>query len=543
MTTTESLQALPGKNSSQPLQRFPIVECSWTADPPASSNAVNGPPEQPKPWAKTVGTCIELVARATVTADQAWMSAELVAHMISAVTVDRARLIMSAAAVKAKPVLEPLGFTGAHGSKTAAWRVLRYPQFRKFFIASLITNWGTWLQNTAQMLLAYQFTHSVLTVGLVTCAQFSTPLVCGPWASVLADRIGARRTLIVTQVASAAITAVMAILQMTHNLSQVSLFIGAFLVGLMFTLALPAQSALIPALVPDHAADNKAAVVMNSVAYNAGRMVAPACTVLIVAIAGFGSVFVLNAVTFAIFVGVLHSLDARPVSPGLKRSRVRDGLYVALSDRRIVILLLVVAAVTLAEDPVLVLGPGLAKHGFHLPFDDSGFFLCALGAGSVISSLLPRRSSTSTRRAAAALGALGLSITIFALAPWMWLSVTAAVGAGLSGVVAGSTAQAMLRQLAGPERTLQVMGLWAVAWAGSKPFASLIDGVLPGLTSVRITGVIMAVPALLPPLVLILMPEVARRVISKSPSQASREPHQPQWEQPFTQPAGGRIAA
>ena len=202
-----------------------------------------------------------------------------------------------------------------------------------------------------------------------------------------------------------------------------------------------------------------------------------------------------------------------------------------------------VAAVTLAEDPVLVLGPGLAKHGFHLPFDDSGFFLCASGAGSVISSLLPRRNSTSTRRAAAALGALGLSITIFALAPWMWLSVTAAVGAGLSGVVAGSTAQAMLRQLAGPERTLQVMGLWAVAWAGSKPFASLIDGVLPGLTSVRITGVIMAVPALLPPLVLILMPEVAQRVISKSPSQASREPHQPQWEQPFTQPAGGRIAA
>ena len=118
MTTTESLQALPGKNSGQPLQRFPIVECSWTANPPASSNAVNGPPEQPKPWAKTVGTCIELVARATATADQAWMSAELVAHMISAVTVDRARLIMSVAAVKAKPVLEPLGFTGAHGSKT-----------------------------------------------------------------------------------------------------------------------------------------------------------------------------------------------------------------------------------------------------------------------------------------------------------------------------------------------------------------------------------------------------------------------------------------
>ena len=41
---------------------------------------------------------------------------------------------------------------------------------------------GTWLQNTAQVLLAYRLAHSVLAVGLVTCAQFSSPLVLGPWA-------------------------------------------------------------------------------------------------------------------------------------------------------------------------------------------------------------------------------------------------------------------------------------------------------------------------------------------------------------------------
>ena len=190
-----------------------------------------------------------------------------------------------------------------------------------------------------------------------------------------------------------------------------------------------------------------------------------------------------------------------------------------------------------------MLGPGLAKHGFHLPFDDLGLLPLRLGRRQCHQLVAAKKEFDFHPPGGGGTRRLGLSIMIFALAPWMWLSVTAAVGAGLSGVVAGSTAQAMLRQLAGPERTLQVMGLWAVAWAGSKPFASLIDGVLPGLTSVRITGVIMAVPALLPPLVLILMPEVAQRVISKRPSQAPREPHQPQWEQPFTQPAGGRIAA
>jgi MFS family permease len=543
--TSESLQAQPGDESRHALQYFSIATSLLAAVLAVSSYVAIDLPREARSLARMAMICTGLAAGAIgAIAHEEWTAAESTVRQVAEVATDRTRAINRVVASKAQLVLEPLGFAQADGSKAAAWRVLRYRQFRYFFIGSLISNWGTWLQNTAQMLLAYQFSHSVLTVGLVTCVQFSTPLVCGPWAGVLADRIGARRTLIATQVASVAITAVMAILELSHSLSQPFLFAGAFLVGLMFTFALPAQSALVPALVPDNAADGKAAVVMNSVAYNAGRMLAPACTVLIVlTTASYFCVFALNAATFATFVFVLSRLKMLSAVQQLKKSRVRDGLNVALKDRRILILLLAVAAVTLAEDPVLVLGPGLAGHGFHLSFDYSGYFLCALGAGSVISSILPRRGSTSTRRAAAALGALGISIVAFALAPWMWMSVAAAAGAGLSGVVAGSTAQAMLRQLAGPGRTLQVMGLWTVAWAGSKPFASAIDGLLPSVAGVRATGVIMAIPALLPPLVLILMPEIARRVIHGPTAQVPTESHEPQWNESFTSSTGGRIAA
>ena len=85
----------------------------------------------------------------------------------------------------------------------------------------------------------------------------------------------------------------------------------------------------------------------------------------------------------------------------------------------------------------------------------------------------------------------------------------------------------MLRQLAGRERALQVMGLWAVAWAGSKPFASLLDGLLPSVISVQLTGVVMAIPALLPPFVLIVMPEAARRVMNKPSPQLSPGSQEP----------------
>lgn len=438
-----------------------------------------------------------------------------------------ASAVVLRAADKARPVLRPLGFTEINHPKSAAWRVLRHAQFRRYFLGSLLSNLGTWLQNTAQMLLAYQFKHSVLEVGLVACVQFSPPLLCGPWASIVANRFGAKKILITTQWISGGITAIMTVLQFTHHLSQFPLLIGAFATGLMFTFALPAQSALIPALVPSDKIDSKAAVVMNSVAYNAGRMVAPIFSVLIVMTAGFGYAFLINAASFVVFAIILLPIAPLSKISTPKKSRVRDSIHIALNDRKVIILLMVVAAVTLTEDPILVLGPGLAWHAFHKSDGWSGYFLCALGAGSVVSSFFPRLNVPSTRRAAAALGILGISIFIFALAPWIWLSVAAAFTAGMAGLMAGSTAQAMLRQLAGPARVLEVMGLWAIAWAGSKPIASILDGVLPSLITVRWTGVIMAVPALVPPLVLVLMPGVSRWLTQSRSSQPSNKTHEP----------------
>src|SRR5206468_3576081 len=83
-----------------------------------------------------------------------------------------------------------LGMTGGSGPRVTNWEVLSHPKFRLYFAGSVISNFGTWLQNTAQVVLAYQLTHSVLAVGLVTCAQFTSPLLLGPWAAVLTQWLG-----------------------------------------------------------------------------------------------------------------------------------------------------------------------------------------------------------------------------------------------------------------------------------------------------------------------------------------------------------------
>ena len=134
---------------------------------------------------------------------------------------------------------------------------------------------------------------------------------------------------------------------------------------------------------------------MDSVSYNLGRALAPLVTMSI-ALAGvsFAWAFAANAVSFIAFGVILWRGRMRAQAEPERRSRVRDGFQIARQDGRIMILLLMVAAVTVADDPILVLGPALAKQ-MHVPPDWSGWFIAALGAGTVLGSF--RRSSTSPR--------------------------------------------------------------------------------------------------------------------------------------------------
>jgi len=406
-----------------------------------------------------------------------------------------------------------LGMTGGAGPRSTNWQVLKHRKFRLYFAGSVISNFGTWLQNTAQVVLAYQLTHSVLAVGLVTCAQFTSPLLLGPWAAVLTHRIGTWRALMVTQIASTMIAALLAALKLSGTLNVQWLFGCALAIGLCFTFALPAMSVTVAGLFPGSPDDpavieaRKRAMGMDSVSYNLGRAAGPVASVLIFTTIGFGWAFALNAGSYLLFTIVLVRLRPRGPRPAPDRSRVGNGLRIAWNEPRIMVLLLMVAAITVAADPILVLGPALADR-FHASADWSGIFIAALGAGNVLGSFRPsRRRPPSIRRAAAVLAMLAVTMMIFANAPSIWLSAAAAFAAGTACLLAGASARSLLLDCGGidEKRQAAVMAAWAVAWAGSKPIASFADGGLASLIGVRATGILLALPALLPALVLILL--------------------------------------
>lgn len=436
----------------------------------------------------------------------------------------------------------------------SSWQVLGQREFRLYFFGSLISNLGTWLQGTAQVLIAYQVTHSIFMVGLIASAQFAG-MVVSPWAPVLADRFGPRAVLVGTQFSSALIAILMAGLHFERMLGVGWLLAGALGLGFAFALALPVQTALVPALVRDE--DAADAVKMNSVSYNVGRAVAPALCVPVIIFIGPDLIFALNAISFVIFVIILrrlpgiaderslrwtfadmlsrlwyaivpHASLSRAANPVREtparhpRARVRDGLITALKRRRLLLLLAIVAAVTLADDPILVLSPAVAAK-LHMPSASAGYFIAALGWGSVLGSLRPTSAGDNSaqyasRRAAISLLFLGGSIVVFTMGFSFKISLGAVVTAGAAGLFAGTAAQtALLRhhQKNGPDvaAMASVAALWAIAWAGTKPFASVLDGWLATHIGIRSTSIALTAPAFAVALCELMLPARVKRLI------------------------------
>jgi MFS family permease len=192
--------------------------------------------------------------------------------------------------------------------------------------------------------------------------------------------LGGRRTLLITQVVSALVAATLAGLDLDGALNAWGLGVGALVGGLAFTLALPARNVTVQRLVPKDKL--KPAYAMDTVSYNLGRTLAPLVIIgLALAKISLAWAFAANAASFIIFSLILWRIHMRAEAEPERRSRVQDGFRIAFSDRRILVLLLMVAAVTMADDPILVLGPALASH-LHAPTDFSSFFIAARSDGT-----------------------------------------------------------------------------------------------------------------------------------------------------------------
>src|SRR5437016_3001887 len=177
---------------------------------------------------------------------------------------------------------------------------LREPLFRSLWIAAVISYTGSWMQNIATGWLMSSLTNSPMWVAMVQVALSLPVFLIALPAGALADIMDRRKFLLFTQVSMVAAAGVLGFLTMTEAVTPQLLLVFTFLLGVGAVMNDPAWQALTPDLVP--APKLGAAVALNSAGFNIARAVGPALGGLVVAAAGSGVAFLLNA---ASFVGVI----------------------------------------------------------------------------------------------------------------------------------------------------------------------------------------------------------------------------------------------
>lgn len=386
------------------------------------------------------------------------------------------------------------------------WALLRDRVFGSFVAAKLSTLMAVWIHNIVSAILAFEITGSALVVGLVGIAQFAPLILLSPVGGLLADRLGQKPLMIAGRLISAGGSGAMALYLALDPepgaAAVVPLFASALVVGAGFAMGGPAMQAVIPSLVAPR--DLPAAVALDNMPLMVGRAFGPALGAALITTLGFAAAFLAAAIGHLVFVAIVAALPlGAKRQPARRTGAPRAGVLGYLRQRPAALRLIVaIAAVGFAVDPVLTLGPALAVM-LGEGTGTAANFASAFGLGALVGfAALPllRRLLGEERLTAAGLILLGAGTLAVAPLPSVAAGIAAFVvaGAGMTVAVTGSTT-ALHRAVTDPWRA-RVMAVWIIGFVGMRPIASIVNGAIADLwtptVAVAITGFLVALCAI-----------------------------------------------
>jgi MFS family permease len=278
-------------------------------------------------------------------------------------------------------------------ARQSPWAPLRHPIFRALFIAQLASNIGTLMQNVGSAWLMGDLGASPFLIALVPTASMLPVLLVGLPGGALADIFDRRRLLIGGQLWMLACAAALAIVTFLDVVTPASLLALTFGLGLGSALTFPAFQAIQPDLVP--AKEFRQAFALGTFTFNVGRAVGPAIGGLVVAIAGPGWVFLLNAASFLAIVAVLvwwRRPAAVSNSPAETFSgAMRAGLRYAIHAPSLRVVLNRTALFTFPAAALQALLPVVARGRLHLSSGGYGVLLGCFGIGAAGAAVIRPR--------------------------------------------------------------------------------------------------------------------------------------------------------
>ncbi len=386
------------------------------------------------------------------------------------------------------------------GRRTFA-SVRKHRNYRLYFGGQAVSFTGTWMQQIAASWLILTLTHSPVAVGALALCQLLPVSVLGLFVGTLLDRRDLRRTVITTEFLSMLIAASLATLTLTGAVRVWEIYLLALIQGVVGAVDSPARQALVFRMVgPD---DLPNAVALSSSLGTIARILGPAIGGVVVALAGAGVAFAVNAASFLAILISLFAMDPSTFIPAVRdrgatmlRGAADALRFVAGSPRAGVAFGAVFALATFSFN-FNVLLPLIADRTLHSGAQVFGLIAAIFGAGALCGALINATHGRASLRLLLG-GAAAFGIFELALAPQRSLPGVCVLlfATGVSYTLWGTNALTAL-QLEAPEHLRgRAASLYFFAFQGGAPLGGILAGWLSSVGGTRLAFMVAGTVAL-----------------------------------------------
>lgn len=381
----------------------------------------------------------------------------------------------------------------------ATLRALRHRNYTLFISGQVVSFVGGWIQSTAQGWLVYRLTSDAFLLGLVNFASQIPVLFLGIFAGIVADSFSRHRLILFTQLLFMLQAFAMAALTLVHTpqgqpMITIWYIVGfAAFAGVIQAFDLPARQAFLVEMVPPVDLGN--AVALNSLSFNAARVVGPSVAGQLIAFiqhlrpssVGFGEgmCFLINGCSFlAVIVQLLRMRIGGSVPRGSDNSStgyLLEGVHYLRQHTHIRDLLCFVGMMAVFGLPYLVLMPIFAKDVLRGSSVTFGALMTSVGVGAIAGGIaMARRSHLHGigKVIAATTAGFSLIVTWFSWTRNLGLSCVTVALAGWCMVSAMIGSQTLLQTLVAERFRGRVMSFYSMVAVGLSPFGALLSGAL-----------------------------------------------------------------
>ena len=175
----------------------------------------------------------------------------------------------------------------------AAFRALKYRNFRLFFPGLVTSQVGIWIQNVALSWVVYELTNSPFMMGLIMFFNTIPLFLVTPFAGVIIDKFNRHKLLKMIQILFALQSFLIAVCALSGHLRIWNIILLGVFLNTIAAIDTPLRQSTYIHLVDDKR-DLSNAISLNSACFNVARLVGPALAGVLLSLVCAGWCFAIN---------------------------------------------------------------------------------------------------------------------------------------------------------------------------------------------------------------------------------------------------------